>query len=152
MLTVLVFAHGFLASALHEIFTRVSPVKQKREQVDFGYWYCPDGRDAETKGQFEDVEVKPQAFDCVVARGGGFRSTLAATTWKVTLNRTIVFQRRVHAQVMTYLTRGIPSRPATLWTTQLLPYAEPLTAETIAMAGKSLSSHVTERGRSDRGV
>ncbi|MEA7548766.1 elongation factor P hydroxylase, partial [Salmonella enterica subsp. enterica serovar Anatum] len=33
--------------------------KARRELVDFGYWYCPDGRDAQTQSQFEDVEVKP---------------------------------------------------------------------------------------------
>ena len=35
--------------------TGVLPGK-RAELVDFGYWYCPDGRDAQTQSQFEDVE------------------------------------------------------------------------------------------------
>ncbi|VEA75987.1 Putative transporting ATPase [Salmonella enterica subsp. arizonae] len=63
----IVFAHGFYASALHEISHWCIAGKARRELVDFGYWYCPDGRDAQTQSQFEDVEVKPQAFDWLFA-------------------------------------------------------------------------------------
>lgn len=59
----IVFAHGFYASGLHEISHWCIAGKARRELVDFGYWYCPDGRDAATQGQFEDVEVKPQALE-----------------------------------------------------------------------------------------
>ncbi len=58
------------ASALHEISHWCIAGKARRELVDFGYWYCPDGRDAMTQSQFEDVEVKPQA-QVAVLRGGG---------------------------------------------------------------------------------
>ncbi|PPS58814.1 hypothetical protein CRX72_23640 [Pantoea sp. BRM17] len=43
-----VFAHGFYASALHEISHWCIAGDARRQQVDFGYWYCPDGRDAQT--------------------------------------------------------------------------------------------------------
>ncbi len=46
--------------------------KARREQVDFGYWYCPDGRDAMTQSQFEDVEVEPQAFEWLFCVAAGF--------------------------------------------------------------------------------
>ena len=36
----IVFAHGFFASALHEISHWCVAGKARREQVDFGYWYC----------------------------------------------------------------------------------------------------------------
>lgn len=42
----IVFAHGFYASAIHEISHWCIAGKARRELVDFGYWYCPDGRDA----------------------------------------------------------------------------------------------------------
>lgn len=67
----IVFAHGFFASALHEISHWCVAGKARRERVDFGYWYCPDGRDAMTQSQFEDVEVKPQAYEWLFLRGGG---------------------------------------------------------------------------------
>ena len=74
----IVFAHGFYASGLHEISHWCIAGKARRELVDFGYWYCPDGRDAMTQSQFEDVEVKPQAFDW----RQDTHLTSAATTWK----------------------------------------------------------------------
>ena len=47
----IVFAHGFYASAIHEISHWCIAGKARRELVDFGYWYCPDGRDAQTQSQ-----------------------------------------------------------------------------------------------------
>ena len=64
----IVFAHGFYASALHEISHWCIAGKARRELVDFGYWYCPDGRDAMTQWQ-RDI-----------------RLTSAATIWKGILN------------------------------------------------------------------
>lgn len=108
-----VFAHGFYASALHEISHWCIAGKARRELVDFGYWYCPDGRDEATQHQFEDVEVKPQALEwlfCVAARFP-FNVSCDNLSGDFDPDR-IAFQRRVHAQVMTYLEQGIPTRPA----------------------------------------
>ncbi|BCQ46155.1 hypothetical protein ERHA55_36820 [Erwinia rhapontici] len=38
-----VFAHGFYASGMHEISHWCIAGAERRKQVDFGYWYCPDG-------------------------------------------------------------------------------------------------------------
>ena len=109
----IVFAHGFFASALHEISHWCIAGKARREQVDFGYWYCPDGRDAKTQGQFEDVEVKPQAFDWLFCVAAGFPFNVSCDNLEGDFEPDrIAFQRRVHAQVMTYLNEGIPPRPA----------------------------------------
>lgn len=84
--------------------------KARREQVDFGYWYCPDGRDAMTQSQFEDVEVKPQAFEWLfcVAAGFPFNVSCDNLDGDVEPDR-IAFQRRVHARVMTLLEQGSPN-------------------------------------------
>ncbi|WP_016606636.1 elongation factor P hydroxylase, partial [Yersinia pestis] len=65
-----IFAHGYYASAMHEISHWCIAGEERCKQVDFGYWYCPDGRDALTQSQFEAVEIKPQALEwmfCVAA-------------------------------------------------------------------------------------
>lgn len=49
----IIFAHGFYASGLHEISHWCIAGKARRELVDFGYWYCPDGRDAATRGSLK---------------------------------------------------------------------------------------------------
>ncbi len=41
------FAHGFYRSALHETAHWLIAGEARRQQVDFGYWYEPDGRSAE---------------------------------------------------------------------------------------------------------
>ncbi len=87
----------------------MSPAR-RREQVDFGYWYCPDGRDAMTQSQFEDVEVKPQAFEWLFCVAAGFPFNVSCDNLEgdVEPDR-IAFQRRVHARVMTLLEQGIPN-------------------------------------------
>lgn len=59
------FAHGFFASALHEISHWCIAGSKRRALVDFGYWYAPDGRSAVQQHQFEQLEIKPQALECL---------------------------------------------------------------------------------------
>ncbi len=107
----IVFAHGFYASAIHEISHWCIAGKARRELVDFGYWYCPDGRDAQTQSQFEDVEVKPQALDWLFCVAAGYPFNVSCDNLEGDFEPDrVVFQRRVHAQVMDYLANGIPER------------------------------------------
>ena len=108
-----VFAHGFYASALHEISHWCIAGEARRKLVDFGYWYCPDGRDAETQGQFESVEIKPQALEWMFCVAAGFPFNVSCDNLDGDCEPDrIAFQRKVHAQVMHYLQHGIPARPA----------------------------------------
>lgn len=59
------FAHGFFASALHEISHWCIAGKSRRLINDFGYWYAPDGRSEAQQQAFERVEIKPQAIECL---------------------------------------------------------------------------------------
>lgn len=65
------FAHGFFASALHEISHWCVAGKQRRTLNDFGYWYESDGRDEQTQAIFEQVEIKPQAIECLLNQACG---------------------------------------------------------------------------------
>lgn len=60
------FAHGFFASALHEISHWCIAGYKRRQLADFGYWYAPDGRSAAQQHAFERVEIKPQAIECLL--------------------------------------------------------------------------------------
>src|SRR5690554_6527296 len=66
-----VFAHGFFASALHEISHWCIAGEQRRQLFDYGYWYEPDGRNAEQQAAFEHVERKPQALEWLFALCAG---------------------------------------------------------------------------------
>jgi len=67
----IVFAHGYFASALHEISHWCIAGKQRRLLEDYGYWYCPDGRDVKQQTEFEKVEVKPQAIEWAFSCASG---------------------------------------------------------------------------------
>lgn len=41
----IVFVYGFYVSVIYEISYWCIVGKARRELVDFGYWYCSDGRD-----------------------------------------------------------------------------------------------------------
>ncbi|CCG87875.1 elongation factor P hydroxylase [Erwinia piriflorinigrans] len=110
-----VFAHGYYASGLHEISHWCIAGEARRKLVDFGYWYCPDGRDAATQGQFESVEIKPQALEWLLSVAAGFAFNVSCDNLEGDCEPDrIAFQRKVHAQVMAYLQKGIPPRPARL--------------------------------------
>ncbi len=107
-----IFAHGYYASALHEISHWCVAGEARRQQVDFGYWYCPDGRDKTTQQQFESVEVTPQALEWMFSMAAGFPFNVSCDN----LNGDhepdrIAFQRKVRTKVETYLQQGIPPRP-----------------------------------------
>lgn len=57
------FREDFLRSALHEVAHWCVAGAERRKQDDFGYWYCPDGRDQAQQQAFEQVEVRPQAIE-----------------------------------------------------------------------------------------
>ncbi|PNK61836.1 ATPase [Psychrobacter sp. FDAARGOS_221] len=59
------FAHGFFQSALHEISHWSIAGARRRTLSDFGYWYAPDGRTEAQQKVFEQVEIKPQAIECL---------------------------------------------------------------------------------------
>lgn len=109
----IIFAHGYYASALHEIAHWCIAGARRRLLVDFGYWYCPDGRDADTQAQFERAEIKPQALEWMfcVAAGFPFHVSCDNLNGDCEPDR-ILFQRQVHAQVMLNLENGVGPRPA----------------------------------------
>ncbi len=111
----IVFAHGYYASTLHEISHWCIAGEQRRLQVDFGYWYCPDGRDEQMQKQFESVEIKPQALEWIFSVAAGFPFNISCDNLEGSYEPDrIAFQRKVHAQVMDYLQQGLPTRPARL--------------------------------------
>lgn len=63
----ILFTHDYFASALHEVAHWCVAGTTRRQQVDYGYWYEPDGRTQEQQHLFEKVEVRPQAFEWIFA-------------------------------------------------------------------------------------
>lgn len=107
-----VFAHGYFASALHEISHWCIAGKQRRLLEDYGYWYCPDGRDVNQQAEFEKVEVKPQAIEWAFSCVSGKPFSVSTDNLNGAVADTQGFQLAVKQQVMHYLAHGFPPRAA----------------------------------------
>lgn len=112
-----VFAHGYYSSALHEIAHWCLAGEERRKKIDFGYWYCPDGRTSEQQQAFEKVEVKPQAIEWAFCLAAGIEFNVSCDNLSGDeLGRQPdhhEFRKQVHTQVTEYLQLGFPTRAVT---------------------------------------
>ncbi|MDO6445609.1 elongation factor P hydroxylase [Colwellia sp. 1_MG-2023] len=109
----IIFAHGFFASALHEISHWCLAGDARRLLEDFGYWYLPDGRNAEQQKRFEQVEIKPQAIEWAFCVASGKRFSVSADNLNGVEADTVNFKRAVYQQVNIYIEQGFPVRAQT---------------------------------------
>ena len=108
----IVFTRDYFRSALHEVAHWCVAGAARRQQVDFGYWYAPDGRTAAQQTAFEQVEVKPQALEWLFCEAAGHRFRVSLDNLSGEATDPLPFSRRVLAQVHHYLDNGIPERAA----------------------------------------
>ncbi len=110
----ILFAHGFFASALHEISHWCIAGEQRRLLVDYGYWYEPDGRSADKQREFEQVEIKPQAIEWILSKACGLAFNISTDNLEgdaqaIAAGRAL-FAENVVKQVKIYLLNGLPER------------------------------------------
>jgi hypothetical protein len=106
----IVFAHGYFASALHEIAHWCIAGKKRLLLEDYGYWYSPDGRDVEQQAEFEKVEVKPQAIEWAFSCASGKPFSVSTDNLDGAPVNVEDFRFAVKKQVLLYLESGFPSR------------------------------------------
>ncbi len=107
----IIFARGFYASALHEIAHWCVAGPQRRLLEDFGYWYEPDGRSAETQAEFEKVEIRPQAYEWILAMSAGFPFNVSCDNLNGDFEPDrLKFMLKVYQEVLTILEQGLPER------------------------------------------
>jgi elongation factor P hydroxylase len=105
-----VFARGFFASALHEIAHWLVAGEKRRQLEDYGYWYEPDGRDAEKQALFQKVEIKPQAIEWILSKACGFKFRISNDNLDGAEGDSEQFKQDIQNQVMLYLDQGLPER------------------------------------------
>ncbi len=110
----IIFAHGYYASALHEIAHWCVAGAERRLLEDFGYWYEPDGRTAEQQALFEKVEIKPQAIEWGLCVAADKKFRVSADNLNGAEPDYERFQSSVFEQVKIYLSVGFPSRAVKL--------------------------------------
>ncbi len=106
------YTHDYFRSALHEIAHWCVAGAERRELEDYGYWYAPDGRNAEQQAQFASVEVLPQAYEALfcAACGHDFRVSLDNLNGDGGDERP--FAEMVRARAEALLEQGLPDRVA----------------------------------------
>ena len=107
----IIFARGFYASALHEIAHWCVAGPERRLLEDFGYWYEPDGRTAEIQAEFEKVEIRPQAYEWILAKSADFPFSVSCDNLHGDFEPDrLGFMHKVHNEVMSILENGLPPR------------------------------------------
>ncbi|MGQ9427530.1 elongation factor P hydroxylase [Gilvimarinus sp. F26214L] len=108
----IIFTRDYFASALHEVAHWCIAGPERRKQLDYGYWYSPDGRDAQQQRAFEQVEVKPQALEWVFSRAAAYPFRLSADNLDGSAGPSDTFQRAVWQQARRYAGGALPGRAA----------------------------------------
>ncbi|WP_334032044.1 elongation factor P hydroxylase [Alteromonas sp. P256] len=106
----IVFANGFFSSALHEVAHWCIAGDKRRLIEDYGYWYCPDGRDKQQQLDFEKVEIKPQAIEWAFTEAAGRQFQVSTDNLNGAEPDREGFTANVAAQLVHYRQAGFPHR------------------------------------------
>lgn len=117
----IVFTRDYFASALHEIAHWCLAGPERRQQLDYGYWYAPDGRNAQQQEEFERVEVKPQALEWLFAEAAGFGFRVSVDNLNLACEPSAAFKNAIAAQAQQYVVQGLPRR-ASVFVNALLDF------------------------------
>lgn len=105
-----IFAHGYFSSALHEIAHWCIAGSARRLLPDYGYWYAPDGRDAQQQRAFEQVEVLPQAIEWAFCMACRYPFSISIDNLHGDAGEADEFTAAVADQLAQLLTQGFPQR------------------------------------------
>ena len=109
---VVYFREDFDRSALHEIAHWCVAGPLRRSLPDYGYWYAPNGRDADQQSAFYSVEVTPQAIEALFCET--LDLTFAVSVDNLTVNANcpgiIDFKAAVDRQIVRFRQQGLPDR------------------------------------------
>ncbi len=109
---ILCYREDFCSSALHEVAHWCLAGEERRQQLDFGYWYLPDGRTREQQRLFEQVEVKPQALEWLFSEAAGHSFHISVDNLSAEGVASEGFVNRVCQQARSWCRGGLPERGA----------------------------------------
>ena len=108
------FRADYVRSALHEVAHWCVAGRRRRQVPDYGYWYSPDGRDAEQQQAFFAVEARPQAIErCFCeAIGIAFSPSVDNVGAQIDPPQMRRFESRIQDWCDQFERTGMPSRAA----------------------------------------
>ena len=110
----ILFAHGFFASALHELSHWCIAGKKRRALTDYGYWYEPDGRTLDQQLAFAKVEAKPQALEWIFNQACGRRFCISLDNLDGKPGDDLPFKLAVIDEIIIFKRQGLGKRAVIL--------------------------------------
>jgi elongation factor P hydroxylase len=111
------FTRDYARSALHELAHWCVAGEQRRRLDDYGYWYAPDGRDAQQQQLFFRVEVQPQAIEKHFCYALGLTFDVSVDNLNnPDINGLESFRQAVDGQFLQFSRDGLPTRAASIAT------------------------------------
>ena len=83
---------------------------KRRKCDDFGYWYAEDGRSEAQQKEFEQVEIKPQAYECLFHWAAGMQFEVSVDNLALPEYDPAPFRASVYDYVLSLLDNGLPQR------------------------------------------
>ena len=108
------FRADYVRSALHEVAHWCVAGRRRRQLSDYGYWYSPDGRNADQQQAFFAVEARPQAVErCFCeAIGMAFSPSVDNVGAQIEPQQLQRFEARIEEWCDQFAQSGLPSRAA----------------------------------------
>jgi elongation factor P hydroxylase len=106
----IIFRLDYFASALHEVAHWCLAGSKRRQLEDYGYWYFPDGRDQHWQARFEEVEIRPQAIECLFSQAAQFPFQVSQDNLMNTPSENQNFNQKVQQQAELFYQSGMPAR------------------------------------------
>ena len=104
---VITFRSDYMSSALHEVAHWCLAGPARREQQDYGYWYCGD-RNADVQRRFEAAEARPQALEWMFSLAMGIRFVPSRDNFEVPSSPS--FNRQILDELKAFVDTGLPRR------------------------------------------
>jgi hypothetical protein len=108
----IIFAHGYVSSALHEVSHWSIAGAKRRLLQDYGYWYQPEGRCIDSQAEFAAVEARPQAIEWVFSKSCGKGFHVSLDNIALDLNDFDEFKDAIYTELQRLKTTGLPPRAA----------------------------------------
>ncbi len=105
-----IFTRDYFSSALHEIAHWCIAGQERRNHVDYAYWYHPDGRDPYQQAKFEAAEVKPQAIEHAFSLASNIKFRVSIDNLENEQSSSDKFERTVDKQLAIFIQSGFNSR------------------------------------------
>ncbi|AEF54722.1 elongation factor P hydroxylase [Marinomonas posidonica] len=121
----ILFRLDYVSSALHEVSHWCIAGLERRRLEDYGYWYESDSRNLTTQKQFEQVEVKPQAVECILHWSAGLEFRVSVDNLALPEYDALPFKQAVMSQVGRYINDWTVPERALLFSRYLLAQRHP---------------------------